>query len=261
MNSISGIYDYRLVTLSFLIAIATSYTALDLAGRVTANRGGARTAWLFGGACSMGSGIWCMHYTGMLAFRLPLRVSYHVPTVIFSLLAAIVASLIALFVVSRSPMKPFHVVAGSVLMGGGIATMHYSGMAAMRIEAMHHYHMGLWVLSIVLAIAISCLGLMFIYFSREENRSWRLKSAIALIMGLAIPVMHYTGMAAVTFMPTGIIPDLSYSIDISTLAVFSIVIVMIMILGFTLVVSLVDRRLFAQRSRVNEERTPLCQHQ
>ncbi|WP_420237475.1 MHYT domain-containing protein [Telmatobacter bradus] len=108
MNPIVGRYDYRLVALSLAVAIVTSYTALDLAGRVAANRGTSRVVWLTGGALSTGSGIWCMHYTGMLAFLLPIRVSYHVPTVAFSLLA----SILALYIVSRTPMTSLHVVAG-----------------------------------------------------------------------------------------------------------------------------------------------------
>jgi PAS domain S-box-containing protein len=257
MSPIVGTYDSRLVTLSLLIAIATSYTALDLAGRVTANRGGARLAWLSGGAFSMGSGIWCMHYTGMLAFQLPIRVSYHIPTVVFSLFAAILASFIALYVVSRDPMTPLHVVSGSVLMGAGIATMHYSGMAAMRLQAMHHYEPSLWMLSILLAMVISFVGLLLIFFTRDENRSRLMKLAIALVMGLAIPVMHYTGMAAVSFMPMAAAPDLSYSTDISALAIFAILVVIFLVLGFTLLASLVDRRLSAQRSSLDEQRTML----
>src|ERR1035438_8596042 len=106
MDPIDGSYDYRLVVLSVVIAIVASYVALDLAGRVTANRGQARFAWLMGGALAMGSGIWAMHYTGMLAFRLPMPVYYHVPTVMLSLLAAILASTIALHVVSRENITP-----------------------------------------------------------------------------------------------------------------------------------------------------------
>src|SRR5882757_11051539 len=120
--AIHSSYDYRLVALSVLIAIFASYAALELAGRVTAARDHARLAWLVGGAIAMGTGIWAMHYTGMLAFRLPIRVYYHVPTVVLSLLAAIFASFIALFVVSRPRMTTLHVVSGSLLMGAGIAT-------------------------------------------------------------------------------------------------------------------------------------------
>jgi len=255
--ALTAVYDYRLVALSFLIAILTSYTALDLAERVTANRGGVRIAWLLGGASAMGSGIWCMHYTGMLAFRLPIPVYYHVPTVALSLLAAILASWIALYVVSRERLTALRVAAGSLLMGSGIATMHYMGMAAMRLAAMHSYDRALWVLSVVLAVLISFVGLLLIFHSRNEDQSWKLKCGIALCMGLAIPVMHYTGMAGVTFMPTGEAPDLSWSVDISALVTFAILIVTCLVLGLALMTSLADRRFSAQHSLLERERTML----
>ena len=150
----------------------------------------------------MGTGIWSMHYTGMLAFRLPIRVYYHVPTVLLSLLAAIFASFVALFVVSRPRMTTLNVVGGSLLMGAGIATMHYTGMAAMRLAAMHHYHPGVWLLSVLLAIVISMVALWLTFHFREENKGRLFKIVTAVVMGLAIPVMHYTGMASVSYMPT-----------------------------------------------------------
>ena len=97
-----GSYDYRLIALSVLIAMLASYAALDLGGRVTASRGRRRFAWLTGGAVAMGMGIWAMHYIGMLAYSLPVVVLYDWPTVLLSLLAAIFASAIALYVVSRT---------------------------------------------------------------------------------------------------------------------------------------------------------------
>ena len=257
LTPIPATYDYRLVTLSVVIAILASYAALDLAGRVTANRGRARLAWLVGGAFAMGSGIWSMHYTGMLAYRLPMRVYYHVPTVALSLLAAVLASCIALYLVSRERMTPLHVTAGSLLMGTGIATMHYTGMAAMRLAAMHHYNRGLWVSSVALAVVISFVALLLISYCRYENRGWTFKCAIALVMGLAIPVMHYTGMAAVSFMPTDVAPDLAQSVDISALATFAILVVTFVVLGFVLVTSLVDRRLSAQQLILDNERKML----
>src|SRR6266849_2196831 len=121
-------YDDRLVALSVLIAIFAAYAALDLAGRTTAARGRVRLAWLIGGA-AMGSGIWSMHYIGMLAFSLPVPVSYDWPTVLVSLLAAIFASAVALFVASRRKMGWLRALIGSTIMGSGIAAMHYIGMA------------------------------------------------------------------------------------------------------------------------------------
>jgi NO-binding membrane sensor protein with MHYT domain len=168
-------YDYRLVALSLVIAFLTSYTALDLAGRVTGHQGSSRVMWLLGGAFAMGSGIWCMHFTGMLAFRLPLPVYYQLPTVLASLLAAIAASWIALYIVSHKRITPLQLITGSLLMGGGIATMHYTGMAAMRLAATHYYDHTLWTLSIILAVAISFAGLMII--SGADYRAAQLEGA------------------------------------------------------------------------------------
>jgi len=243
---IHATYDYRLVTLSVVIAIFASYAALELAGRVTAARNYARVAWLLGGACAMGTGIWSMHYTGMLAYRLPIPVYYHVPTVALSLLAAIFASFIALFVVSRQQLTTFRVLIGSMLMGAGIATMHYTGMAAMRLSAMHHYHHGLWTLSGVLAVLVSLAALWLTFHFREEKSERLLKIISSIIMGLAIPVMHYTGMAAVTFMPMNKAPDLSEALDISVLGNSAVILATLVILGTVFLTSLVDRRFSAQ---------------
>src|ERR1700675_206916 len=155
----SGSYDYRLVALSVLIAVFSSYAALDLAARVTAAHGRIRFAWLLGGAAAMGTGIWSMHYIGMLAFSLPIPVLYDWPTVLLSLLAAVFTSAIALFVVSRQKMGWLAATVGSIIMGAGIATMHYTGMAAMRLPATCHYSSALVTLSVALAIVISLVAL------------------------------------------------------------------------------------------------------
>ena len=170
-----GSYDYRLVALSIVIAILASYAALDLAGRVTVARSRARFFWLSCGAIAMGIGIWSMHYIGMLAYKLPVPVLYDWPTVLLSLLAAIFASAVSLFVVSRQKMGMFRASVGSVVMGGGIAAMHYIGMAAMRLPAMHHYSPGLVSLSVILAIIISFVALRLTFHFRAETTSagWR----------------------------------------------------------------------------------------
>src|ERR1700749_1400916 len=108
-----GAYNYSLVALSVLISMFASYAALDLASRVTAASGWTRSVWLLGGAAAMGTGIWSMHYIGMLAFVLPVPVAYHWPTVLLSLLAAILASAVALYVVSRQKMGAFRTFGGS----------------------------------------------------------------------------------------------------------------------------------------------------
>ncbi len=246
-------HDYTLVALSVLIAMFTSYAALDLAGRVTAAGGWIRGVWLLGGAGAMGTGIWSMHYIGMLACILPLPVAYHWPTVLLSLFAAILASVIALYVVSRQEMSAFRAFAGSVLMGGGIASMHYIGMAAMRMSAISHYDSLLVLLSVVFAVLISLAALWITFHFRDEKAAtgWR-KIAGAFAMGAAIPIMHYTGMAAADFTPSGMPADLSRAVSISTLGAAGIVAATLIVLGLALLTSWVDRRFAAQTLELQE---------
>jgi PAS domain S-box-containing protein len=246
-TALVGTYDYRLVTLSVLIAMLASYAALDLGGRITAARGRVRWIWLTGGSATMGLGIWAMHYIGMLALSLPVAVFYNWPTVLLSLLAAILASGVALFAVSRHTMSALRTCLGSLFMGIGIAGMHYLGMEAMRLPAMCQYNAGLVALSVLLAMVISMVALWLTFQLRNETTAtgWR-KLASAVLMGAAIPVMHYTGMAAVTFMPMAMAVRPLHSMEISSLGTVVISSVTLMILGLTILTSLIDRRFAAQ---------------
>jgi PAS domain S-box-containing protein len=230
-----------------VIAVVASYAALDLGGRVTASRGRLRLLWLTGGAASMGMGIWSMHYIGMLAYHLPVPVFYNEPMVLLSLLAAIIASAIALFVVSRNEMGLLRIAVGGVLTGCGIAAMHYVGMEAMRLPATCHYSQGLVQLSVLLAIEISLIALALAFHLRAETNSvsWQ-KLLSATVMGLAIPVMHYTGMAAASFRYSTGPVDLTNSIKISSIGTVSIGGVTFMVLFLAIMTSLVDRRFSAQ---------------
>jgi two-component system, sensor histidine kinase and response regulator len=241
-------YNYYLVALSVAISILAAYAALDLAGRVTAAHGAIRMAWLGGGACAMGMGIWAMHYIGMLACSLPVAVGYNWPTVALSLLCAILASGTALFVVSRQRMTRVDITLGSLAMGGGIAAMHYIGMSAMRLPAICSYSVPLVVLSVVLAVLISMVAL-WIAFTLRRDRQHNSADKItgAVVMGAAIPVMHYTGMAAATFLPSHTLPNLAHAVNISTLGITGITLVTLFVLGMTLLTSVVDRR-FAEQT-------------
>jgi PAS domain S-box-containing protein len=250
-----GSYNYALVALSVLIAMFASYAALDLAGRVTAAGGWTRAVWLLGGAVAMGTGIWSMHYIGMLAFILPIPVAYHWPTVLLSLFAAILASVVALGVVSRQRMGRFRALAGSVLMGAGIASMHYIGMAAMRLPANCQFNSFLVVLSVVFAVLISLAALWITFHFRDEKTGigWD-KLVGAVVMGAAIPVMHYTGMAAASFTPSDMPADLSHAVSISTLGTAGIAAATFIVLGLALLTSWVDRRFATQTLEVQEKK-------
>ena len=257
---LQGFYDPRLIALSVLIAIAASYAALDVAGRVTAARGIVRLVWLACGSIAMGTGIWSMHYVGMLAYSLPIDVRYDWPTVLVSLLAAIAASAVALFIVSRERVGKRAIAVGGVLMGVGICSMHYIGMSAMRLAAMCEYSPALVVLSVVLAIVISMVALSLAFRFRGETTSggWR-KFGSAVLMGIAIPIMHYCGMAAVTFVPMATVPDFSHSLEISSLGLAGIVGFTTLLLSIAIITSLIDRRFSVQNLALDRSEQRLRQ--
>ena len=242
--TITGHYNYSLVTLSIVIAIFAAYAALDLAGRVTAARGRLQLAWLAGGAFAMGMGIWAMHYVGMEALRLSVPVQYDWPTVVASMIAAISASAIALYAVSRETMGTRLTLIGGVLMGIGIASMHYIGMEAMRLPAMCMYNPWIVALSIVLAIIISFVALWLTFAVRSQIETWSLRKFVsALLMGIAIPIMHYVGMAAVSYTPATINPsELHHAISISQLGIGGVGLITFIVLGLAIVMSLIERR-------------------
>jgi PAS domain S-box-containing protein len=251
--ALPGSYDYGEVARSVLIAIAASYAALDLAGRVTAAKGRIRLAWLSGGAIAMGIGIWAMHFKGMLAFHLPVPVKYHWPTVLASLLVAILASAVALYVTSRQRMSRVEAVTGSVIMGGAIAGMHYIGMAAMRLPAIARYSPLLVTCSILLAILFSLIALLMAFGLREEAR-WSVPRRLgsAIVMGAAVSAMHYTGMAAASFFPATP-PSLFHSVSIPPLGNYGVFITTLIVLVAAIATSSVDRRASAEIQRLNQE--------
>jgi NO-binding membrane sensor protein with MHYT domain len=205
-NRYFGSYDMRLVTLSYLVAVFASYIALDMVGRLRDKNNTYRSSmlWLLGGAIAMGSGIWSMHFIGMLSFHIPgLILQYDLFWTGISLLVAILASGFALYLLKKSIINVIHLIAGGVILGFAIASMHYTGMEGMLITLNIRYLPSLFLLSILVAILASEAA---IWLALKSNRvivrlRSRIKFGSAIIMGIAICGMHYTGMAASVFTP------------------------------------------------------------
>lgn len=192
-------YNINLVILSVLLSMCASYNGLDLISRIRDQRGELRWGWLSWGALSLGQGIWAMHYTGMLALRLPVEVHYEIVLVLLSVLIAVLASGTVLALVSRGLGSLGRKWAASVVMGAGIGGMHYVGMAAMRMDGECRYDHSVVLLSLIMAVCLSWMALRVCEKFREQTKlSFRKVSGSAL-MGIAIAGMHYTGMAAVQF--------------------------------------------------------------
>lgn len=239
---ISGYYDPWIVALSVLIGVMGGYCTIELAERVTSTRHRARIYWWIGGAITMAIGAWSMHYTGMLALRLPVPVLYDWPTAFLSYLASLFASLIGLFAVSRRKMGIASIFAASVFMGGGIAGLHYIAMGSMRLKAMHDYSPPIVTLSALAAVAFSLLSLwlMFLFRDRAIGQRWR-KFGSSLLLGAAISVMHYIGMAALTFHQVDVAPDFSHAVPIDDLGIIGIGAANAMVLVVVVLTSLADR--------------------
>src|SRR5579863_8064771 len=154
-----GIYNAWLVALSIAVAVLVSYTALKLAARVALADRSVSSLWLFGGATAMGTGIWSMHFVGMLAFSLPIPLGYALLDTGVSLAIAVLVSYFALTVVTRARLGWRRLLAGGALMGGGIAGMHYTGMAAMHMEPGIRYDPALFAASIGVAVIASTAAL------------------------------------------------------------------------------------------------------
>ncbi|MGH7469490.1 MAG: MHYT domain-containing protein [Longimicrobiales bacterium] len=251
-----GLYNPILIAISVLIAIFAGYTALDLANSVVAARGKARVAWLAGGSLAMGTGIWSMHFVGMLAFRLPgVPVSYTVPLLILSVVVAIFGSAIALLVVSRArPMVPTLIAAG-LIMGGAICGMHYIGIASMHLAALIEWDARRVAASIVIAALASYVALWLAFrFRREMGRRAVLhRLAGGVLMGLAISGMHYTAMSAMSFLPTGThVPLLHDNVLATDQLALAVTLTTLLILGIALAGAIVERAL-TRRSVMAEE--------
>ena len=200
---VSASYSPSLVFISLCVAILASYTALDLAARIATARGRTVYLWMSGGALAMGFGVWSMHFIGMLALELPLDLGYDLGLTLWSLLVAILSSGFALWVVSQPRLPALQLMFGALVMGAGISAMHYSGMAALRMQPGIDYDPTLVALSLVIAVGASAAALSIAFRLRRHTPYVHLvRAGASIIMGLAIVGMHYTGMAAANF-PVG----------------------------------------------------------
>src|SRR5882724_10713777 len=250
MAYLTPLYDPWVVAASVLIASFASYVALDLAKRVrTADRGVALRWWI-AGSIAMGTGIWAMHFVGMLAFSLPIALGYTKLLTFVSWVAAVTVSMIALWVASRGSLTLPRLAGGSLAMGVGICSMHYIGMAALDMAPGIVWDTRLIAASAGIAVGASAAALLIFYWLREVGK-WRglvYQVAAAIVMGLAISGMHYTGMAAANF-PYGAVCLSANALSGATLGTL-VVLASVTMLGLTLFTSILDARMQGRSTRL-----------
>lgn len=251
----TGTYHSLYVMLSVLIVIVASYVAFNLLERIPQSKGLVKKLWIMGSSITMGIGIWSMHFTGMLAFQLPIPVSYHIGKTLLSLLFAIVASLTAFVTAIISSMNRVGKISiSALLMGGAIVSMHYMGITAMEMKATIHYDLFYLFLSFFVAVVVSAISLYILfYFQQAISSSVARKLIASVIIGLGVASMHYTGMKATSFRfdPTkSIHAHVIHSADIGT----DVFVLTFMLLLIALVFSWIDQQIAIRAARWGELR-------
>ncbi len=232
-----------LVLLSCLIASAASFVAILLAHRMrNTENPQLRNRLLINGAISMGGGIWAMHFIGMLALRMPAAVSYNVFLTVLSLLIAVVVAWYAFFLVREGEIRTIRLVISGFFMGLGVAAMHYIGMAAMKMEALVRYRPVFFLLSLFIAVLAAIAALWLLLHLKKNKQGKLTKNLIisALVMGFAVSGMHYTAMLGTVFVQTAGISHITKDILMTILPTYSITIIIVLILLFSLVTSFIE---------------------
>jgi NO-binding membrane sensor protein with MHYT domain len=190
-------FSYGLLTpvVAYVLSCLGCFLGLRLTTRARVFEGSARARWMLAAAVSIGTtGIWVMHFIAMLGFTVAGRViRYDVPVTILSMVIAVAVVSVGLLIVGFNPSGTRALLAGGLIFGFGVASMHYMGMAAMRMRGMTmHYNYGLVLLSVVIAVVAGTAAL----WAASHLRGLRSTLLASLIMGVAVSGMHYTGMAA-----------------------------------------------------------------
>jgi hypothetical protein len=254
---LTGIYSPGLVLLSFVIAVLASAMAIQITSQaVGVQHKSVRLLMLGSGSIALGGGVWSMHFIGMLAFALCTDVSYQSGLTIFSMLPSVAASWVALDLISKKRLTLLQLLLGGVLVGAGIGTMHYTGMAAMQMSAALRYDLPMFLLSILVAVVLAILALWVRFgLSRFNLAPHWLTLLSSLVMGGAITGMHYTGMAAARFVPPAGFQPTGQPGEMPLVLAMAISFTTLIICGLVLAVNLLLKyRVASAQARTNESR-------
>ena len=238
---IIGEYDTWLVILSYAVSVLGSFTALELAGLVLEEkRSTKRLVWIIFAAIALGGGgVWSMHFIAILAWKLPIVVSYDVPITVASLIAAIIVCSIGLYIVTGADLSVKRLGIAGVFVGLGVVSMHYTGMEAMRMAAVLEYDPLIFALSVVVAIVVATIGLLLMVTMRKGIQ--RLVSAF--VIAFAVCSMHYTGMFGTSCRPTFAPMQQESAVTMSAdVMAFSIAAATIAVLFVALIVAIMGKR-------------------
>jgi NO-binding membrane sensor protein with MHYT domain len=234
-------FTYGLVTpvLGYVMSSLGCFLGLRCTTRARASHGAQRARWLLLAAVSVATtGIWVMHFVAMLGFTIPGQtITYNVPVTILSMLIAVVVVGIGLLIVGFGSSGWRTLLLGGLVIGVGVASMHYIGMAAMRMPDTVRYDQALVVLSVVIAVVA---GTAALWAALRLAAVWSTVVA-SLIMGVAVSGMHYTGMAAMRVYGTqdpGMLASMSGGVSAQVFLLPLIVGISLLAFALTVVISL-----------------------
>jgi len=216
-------YDYSLVALSYLMIVFASYTCLQLSVCIRESQDSIKKYWIAACGIIFGVGVWSMHIIAMLAYVLPIPVGYNPWVTFLSLGLVVVPACFSFYLTNSDTRSVKRILMAGIVLGMGIVGMHYTGMAAMRLNAQHQYDSQLVILSVLIAVVVSWVAIALIHWfgKADSKRFLALKIFIAMIIGAAAAGTHYTAMAAVKYYPGENLPplDVHSNLDFGLLAV------------------------------------------
>lgn len=248
MEVVSSTYHLPLVLFSVFIAIFASFAALDLGIRINKSKGFTRYIWLSAGAFVLGLGIWVMHFIAMLAFHLSIPVTYNLILIIISIFPAIISSAITFYIIIKPTMGTMKIILSALFISIGIVLMHYICMRAMEMEATIVYNYLFGLLTAIIAFITSLVALYLLLFVSQNQKTTRMawkKTGGALIMGIGISGIHYSGMAAANFISDHQ-PNLSETVANSTFLAYCIGFGMLVILAVVFISIFVYKKFVSQ---------------
>lgn len=229
---------------AFFVAIFASWVLLTVMQRYHESNAGFRYWWLMVGSVVMGTGIWAMHFTGMLAFSIPVKVEYSPLITLVSIVPAIIASGFFLALYRKNGLSQIRMLIIALIMAGGIGTMHYVGMEAMIVAADMYYKPGLFLLSIIAAciLAYSAVYTYSRLISSHSLTALQARVVGSVTLGLAVSLMHFIAMNATFFQPN-IDTVITHHGSAPLMLVLKVIVITLVLLLFASVSSIVDRRM------------------
>ena len=213
------------------------------AERMRASSGRSAKIWMFVGAATFGLTIWCMHFTGMVAFHLPIELNYDLTLTLLSVIPALISALLGFYILRSPVVNHIKLLIAAILMGSGIAMMHYTGMAALKMSPSINYSNIYFGLSIAIAIVAAWASLVIVLHANQLKLATHVRLILSsIIMGLAISSMHYTAMLGLGFAPNSVCLAASGNLDRNILVVFVVLISMFWF-GGGLLAALFDQRI------------------